>query len=148
MKYLPWGLLVLVLMGGFAAGCGVDKAEANKVASAYFEAIKISDFETALTYYSEDILGNSTIDAVLQDLKSRQNTFGDLISYKQRGWTILHSAGDEEHKKGNTYIFKYDLVYTKFKAVANLTLFQPDPGNTIRIQGYVIKSSAPLGEIY
>jgi hypothetical protein len=137
-------ILFFVLTCVLTVSCGVDKGKAEEVANAYFEAIKVSDFNTALTFYSDAFFEKTPKDKAYQALSDFKNKYGELVSYKQTKWSIIHSAGDEKHPKGNTYVFKYDLTYTKYAATADLTLFQPDSDNSMSIQGYNIKSSIPL----
>jgi hypothetical protein len=135
-------VLILILTCGLILSCSVHKGGAEKVANSYFEAIERSDFNAALTYYSEAFFGNTPKDKAYQELQDIQNKFGELTSYKQTKWTIIHSVGDEKHPKGNTYIFKYELKYTKCEVTLDLYLFQPDSDVNILIQGYNMISSA------
>jgi hypothetical protein len=134
--------LIFVII--FITGCGVNKADAEKVASGYFEAIKNNDFETAVTFYSSRFLEKSSQEESLQALKSMKRKFGDLQSYKLNEWKINTVAGIGTGENGTYYNFRYVLTYTIETANVDLTLFKAASGGEIKINGYNINSSALL----
>jgi hypothetical protein len=134
-------VLVLSLVCIIVIGCGVDKHQADNLVNQYFEAIKENDFNQATSLYSEKFFETTPREKAIQMLNVMQSKYGDLISYKQTKWSIVHSNGDENHPKGNSYIFQYELIYTKYTVYLDITLFQPDKESTMMIQGYNIKSS-------
>jgi hypothetical protein len=137
--------LMFILACGLLTGCGVEKGKAENVANAYFDAIISSDFNKAITYYSEKVFEKSSREEALQTLEETQKRYGDLISYKQTKWSIIHSSGkDGIHPKGNLYVFTYDLNYTRYSATLAIGLFQPDSSDTILISGLKVTTKNPI----
>ncbi len=149
MKILRFILVLILLVTGVSSGCGIfsGKANAEKEATSFFEAIQDKDFDTAMTFYSPKFFEITPEVDWIQALKGVNTKLGDLENYELTSWsskTIKMIAGTEEG--GTYYVLQYEVTYSKHPATETLTLFKPTNGDKYSIVGHTINSIALLFE--
>jgi len=140
MKSLYFITILLLLVSIVALGCGIisDKADAKKVATSLFEAIRNKDFDTAITFYSPKFFEqNPTVDWI-QILKRVNTKLGDLENYELKSWNIQKVSGSLEN--GTYCELQYEVTYSKYPATETLTLFKPATSGEFSIVEHNINS--------
>lgn len=132
MKYLPFFLLAI-----FIFSCG-NTENASKTVDAYFDALKVKDYQTILTLYSDDFYQHTSREESLEFLQVLNETLGDLVSYEQVHWNSSSFAGTNciIHK----IKFEYKVEYSKHSS-NEIIYFQSDNDNYL-INGHRINSDA------
>lgn len=140
MYRIPLLLLTLILL---ISSCG--KKEAQSTAEAYYEAIASKNVEKALSYFDKESFDEDNSYALSQFVESLPKKFGQLQSWKLKGWKI-------ETKQGETYCeLIYETEYSDYPATEKLILKKKDEqwfiiGIDIDAEGYIedaVEETAP-----
>lgn len=139
---LAFGLLLLTLL----AGCGrADReAQARQVAEAYFQAVKESDSDSAMSFYAKRFFETRSPEGWKRDLKLIAERLGALESYTLRSsrWRTDFVPPDS----GSYVALNYEVKYRRHAARETFTLHRPFVRGEFRIIGHEISSEGFLKE--
>lgn len=137
-------ILVFILTTIFITGCNVNagKTAAQGVVKTYFNLLHDKNYEKALELYSPLFYEVTTREEWLSTMKRINEKLGDLKSINLSEWKVTKSANISN--SGTYYTLKYNVEYSKFSSVEEITLFKPIGEKNIKIVGHNINSEGFL----
>lgn len=129
------GLIALCLLA--TSSCGTkkeieqEKAGAETVVQAYFDAIGAQDLDSALDLYDASFFGEKTKEESRQTLANILNNLGEVQTFQLVKW-----KGDKKAKgpdAGFSWLLQYRVEYSKHVTIETIRLRKPLTGEyTIR----------------
>lgn len=135
----------VLALAALAGGCGLsrDRAEAQRVADAYFEAVRAGDLERATRLFSPDFFRQTPRERWLTGMGNLRGKLADLQGHELVNRNIRKRVGTG----GGTYCqLQYQVTYSRHPAQETLLLVRPTGGQSFRITGHHIVSEALLLE--
>jgi hypothetical protein len=126
------------------AGCGLTqgKKEAGTVVARHFQMIATNGFDAAMADYSATFFAHTTRAGWTKALTNISHKLGTYQNYTVSGWRVYENASTTG--SGTTVLLQCEVVYSKYPATENFTLFKGVADSSYKIVGHHIESQAFL----
>jgi hypothetical protein len=128
------------------AGCGLTqgKKDAETVVARHFQMIATNGFDAAMADYSPVFFTHTTKAEWTKALTNINRKLGTYQNYTVSGWRVYENASTTG--SGTTVLLQCEVVYAKFPATENFTLFKGLADSGYKIVGHHIESQGLLTE--
>jgi hypothetical protein len=137
-----WWLLLTILL----AGCVAEdwKAQAERAAAGYFEAVKAKDPDRAVAFFAERYLETRGVQGLKTDTELIATRLGQLREYRL---TAARRRIEFIPPDSGTFVtLEYEVRYAKHRAKETFTIHKPLVRGEPRIVGHRIVSEGFLRE--
>lgn len=139
MKYFLFGLIIFSGLNcsdnSTRINSDEDKIAADKIAGAFYKAVRIDSLENTLPVLSKDFFLYTTKQEYVAMMENFKSATGKLIRYELANWDTQTENG--KHPSGS-YHLQYKVYYEKDTSTETFNLIKES--EDIRIIGYRIKS--------
>lgn len=137
-KIIVSNLLLIICL--LILNCGIENIdEAAQIANKVLELLKEKKYEETYVYYSKEFWSITTHEKWKKILSIVEDKLGKIEDFKQTSWHVNSKVGTGA---GTYFDFKYDVKYTKAKAVVTFKLFKQLNSEEILIIGHHFNSEA------
>jgi hypothetical protein len=139
MKYFLFGLIIFSGLNCSNNSTNInsdeDKIAADKIASSFYEAVRVSRLENTLPVLSNDFFLYTSKQEYVAMMENFKSATGNLIRYELGNWDTQTENG--KHPSGS-YHLQYKVYYEKDTATETFNLIKES--EEIKIIGYQINS--------
>ena len=126
------GLAFTVLI----VGCSnEEKAEAEQLATQYFEAVKSNDVDSVMLLYSSEFFDSTPEQKWRAVLASCRTKLGETQSYELENWHVKTMLG-----VGTTVVLFYRVKYSKYDGTETIRAYRDSGDERFLINGHSINS--------
>ncbi len=141
---IGWPILLAFLL--VVAGCaaGDKETRARAVVEAYFQAVKASDPDKAMTFFAKRFFETRSAAGWKADLRLITSRLGALQSYSLRSWNWRTDFVPPD--SGTHVTLHYQVKYAKHSAVETFEVLKPFTRNEYKIVAHTIAAPGLMKE--